>query len=85
VDGAQRTVAVARWLESVGYPSVRAIDVDQPIVIDDRAVTFWEAVSDNGNQYASVGQVAHVLVELHRLIAPDYLDLPALKLIQNSV
>ena len=79
VGSARRTVEVARWLESVGYPSVRAIDVDQPIVIDGRAVTFWQAVSDNGDQYASVGEVAHVLVELHRLIAPDYLDLPALE------
>jgi hypothetical protein len=39
-DDARRTVAVARWLESVGYPSVRVIDVnvDQPIVIDGHAI-----------------------------------------------
>jgi Ser/Thr protein kinase RdoA (MazF antagonist) len=78
-DDARRTVAVSRWLESVGYPSVRAIDVDQPIVIDGRAVTFWQAVSDDGDEYASVGEVAQVLVELHRLIAPDDLDLPPLE------
>jgi aminoglycoside phosphotransferase (APT) family kinase protein len=81
VDGARRTVAVARWLESVGYPSVRAVDVDvdQPIVIDDRAVTFWQAVSDDGDEYASVGEVARVLVELHRLVAPEDLNLPSLE------
>src|SRR5580658_8904342 len=50
---ARRTVAVARWLESVGYPAVRVVDVDQPVVIDDRVVTFWEAVSDDGDEYAS--------------------------------
>jgi aminoglycoside phosphotransferase (APT) family kinase protein len=79
VDGARRTVAVARWLESVGYPSVRAIDVDQPIVIDGRAVTFWQAVSDNEDEYASVGEVAQVLVDLHRLVAPADLNLPSLE------
>jgi aminoglycoside phosphotransferase (APT) family kinase protein len=79
VGGARRTVAVARWLESVGYPSVRAIDVDQPIVIDGRAVTFWKAVSDDGDEYASVGEVARVLVELHRLAAPADLNLPSLE------
>jgi aminoglycoside phosphotransferase (APT) family kinase protein len=78
-DGARRTVAVARWLESVGYPSVRAIDVGQPIVIDGHAVTFWQAVSDDGDEYASVGEVAQVLVELHRLVAPDDLRLPLLE------
>ena len=55
------------------------IDVDQPIVIDGHAVTFWQAVSDDGDEYASVGEVAQVLVELHRLIAPDDLDLPPLE------
>jgi aminoglycoside phosphotransferase (APT) family kinase protein len=79
MDGARRTVAVARWLESVGYPSVRAIDVDQPIVIDGRAVTFWQAVSDDGDEYASVGEVAQVLLELHRLVAPEDLNLPTLE------
>jgi aminoglycoside phosphotransferase (APT) family kinase protein len=79
VDGARRTVEVARWLELVGYPSVRAIDVDQPVVIDGRAVTFWQAVSDDGDEYASVGEVAQVLLELHRLAAPGDLSLPSLE------
>jgi thiamine kinase-like enzyme len=79
MDSARRTVAVARWLESVGYPSVRAIAIDQPIVIDGHAVTFWRPVSDDRDEYASVGEVAQVLVELHRLVAPEDLDLPALE------
>jgi aminoglycoside phosphotransferase (APT) family kinase protein len=79
VDGARRTVEVARWLESVGYPSVRAIDVEQPIVLDGRVVTFWQAVSDDGDVYASVGEVAQVLAELHRLTAPKDLNLPSLE------
>jgi aminoglycoside phosphotransferase (APT) family kinase protein len=79
-DQAVRTVAVARWLETVDYPAVRLAraDVDQPIVIDGHAITFWQAVSEDGDEYASVGEVAEVLARLHSLTTPDYLHLPAL-------
>ena len=80
----RRTVAVARWLESVGYPSVRLVDVDQPVVIDGRVVTFWEAVSDDGGQYASVAEVAEVLRRLHQLTAPADLHLPELAPFANA-
>jgi Ser/Thr protein kinase RdoA (MazF antagonist) len=80
----RRTVAVARWLKSVGYPSVRLADVEQPVVIDGRVVTFWEAVSDDGDQYASVAEVAEVLLRLHKLIAPADLHLPELAPFANA-
>ena len=80
----RRTVAVARWLESVGYPSVRLVDVEQPVVIDGRVVTFWEAVSDDGGQYASVAEVAEVLRRLHQLTAPADLHLPELAPFANA-
>jgi aminoglycoside phosphotransferase (APT) family kinase protein len=80
----RRTVAVARWLESVDYPAVRVVDVDQPVVIDEHVVTFWDAVSDDGDQYASVAQVAEVLVQLHQLTAPDDLHLPELLPFANA-
>ena len=54
VDQAKRSVAVARWLKSVDYPAVRAADVDQPVIVDGHVVTFWNAISDDGDQYASV-------------------------------
>jgi len=74
----RRTVAVARWLQSVGYPAVRAVDVDQPVVTGGQVVTFWEAVSDDGDQYASTSEVAELLVRLHKLTAPEELRLPDL-------
>jgi Ser/Thr protein kinase RdoA (MazF antagonist) len=77
-EKSRRTVAVARWLESAGYPAVRAIDVDQPVIAGGRAVTFWEAVSDDGDEYATVIQVADVIAQLHALHAPDKLRLPEL-------
>jgi aminoglycoside phosphotransferase (APT) family kinase protein len=83
-DQVRRTVAVARWLESVDYPSVRAADVDQPVTVDGHLVTFWEAVSDDGDHYASTAEVAEVLVKLHSLTAPDDLHLPALAPFANA-
>jgi thiamine kinase-like enzyme len=76
---AGRTVDVARWLESAGYPAVRALGVEQPIVIDGHAVTFWESVSDDGDEYATIGEVAAVISQLHTLTAPESLHLPALE------
>ena len=81
---AHRTVAVARWLESVDYPAVRVIDVDQPLVIDGHAVTFWESVSEDGQQYATVSEVADVLARLHKLVAPANLHLPNLAPFENA-
>jgi aminoglycoside phosphotransferase (APT) family kinase protein len=78
LDQARRTVAVARWLESAGYPAVRAVGVDQPVEIDGHAVTFWRSVSEDGQQYANISEVAEVLAELHRLDAPADLHLPPL-------
>jgi aminoglycoside phosphotransferase (APT) family kinase protein len=80
----RRTVAVARWLESVGYPAVRVVDVGQPVVIAGQAVTFWEAVSDDGDQYASVAEVGDVLRRLHMLTAPADLHLPELVPFANA-
>jgi aminoglycoside phosphotransferase (APT) family kinase protein len=80
----RRTVAVARWLESVGYPAVRVTEAEQPVVIDGHAVTFWQAVSDDGGQYASVAEVAEVLLRLHTLTAPADLHLPELAPFANA-
>jgi aminoglycoside phosphotransferase (APT) family kinase protein len=83
-DQARRAVAVARWLESVDFPAVRAVKVDQPVTIDQHVVTFWDAVSDDGDQYATVAEVADILVRLHALKAPGDVDLPALAPFENA-
>ena len=38
--------------------AVRALDVDQPIATGRYIVTFWHAVSDDGDQYASTAEIA---------------------------
>ena len=83
-ETARRTVAVARWLQSASYPAVRAIHVDQPVFIDGHAVTFWEAVSDDGSQYATIAEVAEVIAQLHKLAAPQNLHLPELEPFENA-
>lgn len=78
IDRARRTVGVARWLESADYPAVRVVDVDQPVIADGYVVTFWQALSDDGDEYASVPEIGEAIVRLHRLVAPDELGLPPL-------
>jgi Phosphotransferase enzyme family len=84
MDHVRRTVAVARWLESADYPAVRVVDVDQPILVGGYVVTFWKAISDDGDQYASTREVGEMLVRLHALAAPEELHLPQLAPFGNA-
>jgi aminoglycoside phosphotransferase (APT) family kinase protein len=56
----------------------------QPVVVDRHAVTFWEALSDDGEEYATIGEVADVIARLHRLSAPSGLRLPELEPFANA-
>jgi aminoglycoside phosphotransferase (APT) family kinase protein len=72
-------VAAARWLESVGFPSVRlAGPAEQPVVADGRVVTFWELVSER-TEYGTVAELAMLLRWLHGLEPPSSLVLPELR------
>jgi len=63
----------------------RAIDVDQPVIVDGHAVTFWEAVSDDGQRVRdNRGEVAKVIAQLHKLAAPENLHLPELEPFENA-
>lgn len=75
---AQKEIAVARWLEAVGVPAVRVVDLDQPVVVDGRVVAFWGAVAD-GDEYGTPVEVAELLRQLHGLEAPSGLELPELR------
>ncbi|MCO5993007.1 phosphotransferase enzyme family protein [Actinoallomurus rhizosphaericola] len=75
---ARKEVAVARWLEGHEYPAVRALPIDQPVVVDGRVVTFWDLVSDK-ESYGSTAEVASLLARLHRLEPPSSLGLPSLQ------
>jgi Ser/Thr protein kinase RdoA (MazF antagonist) len=81
---ARKEVAVARWLESLGFPAVRALDISQPLVIDGRVVTFWAAVTDDENAYGNTAELAALLARLHSLTPPPDLGLTALRPFSRS-
>jgi hypothetical protein len=69
-DAARREVAVSRWLNISGVPAVAALaDIDQPVEIGERCVTFWEELP--AHQQGSPVQVADLLKRLHALPIPD--------------
>lgn len=67
----ERETVVARWLNASGINAVRPIDIEQPIVIDGRAVTFWEELPPHRN--GTVQEVASALKQLHSLPVPEQL------------
>ncbi|MFC9961585.1 phosphotransferase enzyme family protein [Streptomyces nigra] len=72
----ERAVAVARWLESAGFPAMRvSAGAEQPLSVRGRVVTLWESVQERV-EYATVGEVADLLRRLHWLEEPDTLGLP---------
>jgi aminoglycoside phosphotransferase len=74
---AAKEVNVARWLEDSDVPAVRVIrDIDQPVHVDARAVTFWHELP--AHQYGTTTNVAAVLRELHKLPEPETFELPEL-------
>lgn len=66
---AQREVSLARWLQSVGIAAVAVLpELAQPVVIEDRAVTFWAELPPH--HHGSPAQVARALQQLHALPLP---------------
>jgi hypothetical protein len=71
---AREEVAVARWLDSVDVPAVQLADQpDQPIDVDDCAVTFWLELPPH--EYGSPVQVAQAPRRLHGIAPRSDLDL----------
>lgn len=72
---AAKEVNVARWLESVDVPAVQTVpDVDQPVDVDGRPVTFWRELPPH--EHGTPSQVAHALRRLHAVPPPTTFDLP---------
>jgi aminoglycoside phosphotransferase len=71
-------VAVARWLESAGFPAVRlAGPADQPLVVEGRPVTFWGLIAER-EEFGTVAELGTLLRWLHELEPPSSLVLPVL-------
>jgi aminoglycoside phosphotransferase len=69
-----REVRVARWLAQQGIPAVRALAVEQPIVVDGWTVGLWESVNDR-EVFGTVAELADLLRALHALPRPPF-ELP---------
>ena len=73
---AEKEVRVSRWLLSLDVPVVEALpDVEQPVAVNGRAVTFWRELP--AHRYSTITELATVLRRLHDLPAPDF-ELPAI-------
>ncbi|MFG2406102.1 phosphotransferase family protein [Streptomyces brevispora] len=73
---AAREVRVARWLARENVAAVRLVDVEQPVEVGGRPVTFWVELPPQ--EHGSVQDVAQLLAQLHSLPMPGielgYLD-----------
>ncbi|WP_329834903.1 phosphotransferase [Streptomyces sp. BE133] len=69
IDDVARTVTFVRWLMDTGFPTVPLHPVDQPVVIDQHAITFWKYLPQP-NQPVAAAQLAKPLHALHTLTTP---------------
>lgn len=73
---AERSVAVARWLEKENFPATRILaDIKQPLAVGGGVVTFWESAQEH-EEYATVAELADLLKLLHGLDEPESPRLP---------
>nr|WP_308299294.1 aminoglycoside phosphotransferase family protein [Streptomyces sp. CL12-4] len=68
-DDVARTVRFVRWLMDIGFPTVSLHPVDQPVVIDQHAITFWQYLPQPA-QPVTAAQLAKPLYALHTLPTP---------------
>jgi aminoglycoside phosphotransferase (APT) family kinase protein len=73
---AAREVAVTRWLASCGFPAVRPLPLTQPVLVGDRAATFWVEIPPH--QHGTAADLAPLLRRLHELPVPEGVELGTL-------
>jgi thiamine kinase-like enzyme len=68
VEHIRRTVDLTRWLSRMNFPTLSLLDLDQPIVVNGSAVTFWPYLPQT--RPIEAGDIARPLRELHALPEP---------------
>lgn len=58
---------IAEWLLSHNFPTVSPIEVDQPVEVDDRTVTFWRYYPQHHRPAPSAAHLGGLLRELHAI------------------
>jgi Ser/Thr protein kinase RdoA (MazF antagonist) len=77
VAASRKEARIASWLASHQFPAARsaAVDAEQPVVVDDLAVTFWEVIEESDEPVTSA-DLGVVLRDMHALPEPSDLSLP---------
>lgn len=73
---ARKELDVANWLLSVGLDTAKPAPFAQPIVVDERPITFWQFIESDGTE-PTIQHLGTTLRALHRLDPPGSLELPA--------
>jgi hypothetical protein len=63
------SVQVTRWLAGIGFPTVEPLPVDQPVVAQGCAVTFWRYLHQEGPLLVPA-DLGLLLLRLHQLETP---------------
>jgi aminoglycoside phosphotransferase (APT) family kinase protein len=67
-----KELRVARWLATFDFPAVRvADDLEQPLLLDGRVVSWWRAVPES-DQQPSLVDLARILRAWHQLPNPPF-------------
>ncbi|MBB5912784.1 aminoglycoside phosphotransferase (APT) family kinase protein [Nocardia transvalensis] len=72
---AARELQLSQWLNRSGIPTVRAFAATQPVVVDDRPVTWWQLIPDH--RASTPDELGAMLRALHALLPPTTFQLPA--------
>jgi aminoglycoside phosphotransferase (APT) family kinase protein len=85
IEDVRKEVDVARWLAGSGFPAARVVeDIDQPLILGERAATFWELIEESPEP-ARVVDVARLLRDLHRLPEPRAFALPPFEPLAHTI
>ncbi|MFB7614028.1 phosphotransferase family protein [Kitasatospora sp. NPDC056181] len=68
----RRTVELVEWLVGMDFPTVPLLPLEQPVLVDGHAVTFWKYVPQPDHPVAAQ-HLAAPLRMLHQLPAPPFL------------
>jgi hypothetical protein len=64
------SVQVTAWLNSMGFPAVSPLDVEQPVTVQGYIATFWHYVPEVRRPWDDIEVLARLIRELHGLPAP---------------
>jgi hypothetical protein len=76
IDRLLVSVRLTAWLNTLGFPAVRPLDVEQPVSARGYLVTFWHYLEATRPSWEDVDSLGRLLHQLHALPAPP-LRLPA--------